>query len=178
MKKDRSKYFLPIWKRLGRVARSLSDTSNRGERRVCGNRRSQDVYVISPFFAYISADRAPASPPSLRRSPSCVQPLYRCTRGTVYNAAINRRRRVLTTGTNPLYPPLLFSFLFPGISRFSSFIFQSTLRKFASRGFLVPGYTPSKKMPTSGRNTRERNSFGKNFPGFLGIRKVGGGVSK
>lgn len=29
----------------------------------CGNRRLQDVYVISPFFACISVDRPPASPP-------------------------------------------------------------------------------------------------------------------
>lgn len=29
---------------------------------VCGNRRSQDVYVISPFFACISVDQAPLLP--------------------------------------------------------------------------------------------------------------------
>ena len=77
----------------------------------CGNRRLQDIYVISPFFssffffACISADREPASPLPLSHVVSCVplsarsQPLYRCTRGAVYNAAINGRRRVLTTRT-------------------------------------------------------------------------------
>lgn len=77
---------------------------------VCGNRRLQDVYVISPFFACISADRAPAFPLCASFPlplPRCIQPLYRCTRGTVYNAAINGRRRVLTTGTKlPLFPYL------------------------------------------------------------------------
>lgn len=87
--------------------------------RVCGNRRSQDVYVISPFFACISADRAPPSSvpsvPSSRSSLPLVPPLtvvQRCTRSTVYKC---RRERMSSYRRAPIYQS------FPSLLPFDAF---------------------------------------------------------
>lgn len=97
----------------------LSDNTNRGERRellvrVCGNRHSQDVYVISPFFACISADRAP--PPSVpsSRGPRFLSSLHspRCSNARderFINAVANGCRRTGAHRSINHFPLLLFS---------------------------------------------------------------------
>lgn len=71
----------------------------------CGNRRLQDVYVISPFFACISVDRPPASPPfAVSSSPPRALNLFtdaREERFIMPPLMDGRRRRENATRTRP-----------------------------------------------------------------------------
>lgn len=115
----------------------------------CGNRRLQDVYVISPFFACISVDRPPASPPfAVSSSPPRALNLFtdaREERFIMPPLMDGRRRRENATRTRPrLLDPLRFAF--DSKIEFRFFLFLSPF-------FLSP-FLPSRTSLLYSRETR------------------------
>lgn len=117
----------------------------------CGNRRLQDVYVISPFFACISVDRPPASPPfAVSSSPPRALNLFTDAREERFIMpplmdGRRRRRRENATRTRPiLLDPLRFAF--DSKIEFRFFLFLSPF-------FLSP-FLPSEPLSFTRRNAQ------------------------
>lgn len=120
----------------------------------CGNRRLQDVYVISPFFACISVDRPPASPPfAVSSSPPRALNLFtdaREERFIMPPLMDGRRRRENATWTRPrLLDPLRFAF--DSKIEFRFFLFLSPF-------FLSP-FLPSRTSLLYSRETRSIRTY-------------------
>lgn len=106
----------------------------------CGNRRLQDVYVISPFFACISVDRPPASPPfAVSSSPPRALNLFTDAREErfIMPPLMDGRRRRRRENATRTRPRLLDPFDSPSTPK-SSFVSSFFFLLFFSLLFFPP----------------------------------------